>query len=201
MKSIIINTIIFIIIIIIIVLFVVATIIILKKNRKSPNDILPIKIPVPPPPSPCPEFVSIPNTNLSNFNMTSITNPINADTEKECQLLCQKYNCDLYNYESDSHSCWLKEGSNNGNYITGLKVINPSSECLPYTRLVGKNLPGYNLPEYNKDNYTEKQCQEDCTNNMLCNFYNYEMANGKCYISNIPVEDNINTGFKQYPKN
>ncbi len=196
-KSIIISTIIF--IIIIVVLFIVIIIIFLRKKQKPTNNLLSI-IPISPSPPVCPEFATIPNSNLSNFNMTTITNPINANSEKECQLLCQKYNCDLYNYVPNSQSCWLKQGAVNGNYVTGLKIINSSPACLPYTRLVGKNLPGYNLPKYNKDNYTEKQCQEDCTNNTLCDFYNYEMSNGKCYISNIPTNNGTITGFRQYPK-
>lgn len=149
--------------------------------------------PVPASPS-CPYYSGMPGKDIKDFDMDN--GYFENQTLGGCQKLCDDNKCQWLTYDTDSFKCWLKQGINNNDVTTGLKIqsaIEPG--CPTYTFLDKTDISGsdtfsspYSVP-------TLDECRNLCDTND-CDWFTFNESESKCWLKTASDNDNKYTSFR-----
>lgn len=71
----------------------------------------------------CPAWYRIMHTDIPGFDMTNLSGyPFVTQSEQACQNLCVVNNCDWYNLDTATNTCYLKLATPKQGIITGLPI-------------------------------------------------------------------------------
>lgn len=129
----------------------------------------------------CPTTISYVDADIPGHNMHYL--PIKDTTEENCAKACKEAGCLWYNFNTNTHKCWIKQGTPKNRYVTGFKIpgATDTSACGTYYYVQNMDIPGHKSIPAPFINLTESECRDKC-NLHICDWYNYDITNKKCWI-------------------
>jgi hypothetical protein len=142
----------------------------------------------------CPYYSGMPDKDIKGFDMDD--GYFEQQTLSNCQKLCDDNKCQWLTYDNDSFECWLKQGVDNNDVTTGLRIQSAIDlGCPTYTYLNKTDISGsdtfaspYSVP-------TLDECQNLCDTND-CDWFTFNESEAKCWLKKADNNNNKYTSFR-----